>query len=29
MGEMKLSGQDATQIINVFRVGTLEPISAK
>jgi hypothetical protein len=28
-GEMKLPGQDTTQIINVFRIGTLEPISAK
>lgn len=29
MGEMKLAGQDTTQIINVFRSGTLEPVSAK
>lgn len=29
MGEMKLSGQDTTQIINVFRSGTLEPVSVK
>jgi hypothetical protein len=29
MGEMKLTGQDTTQIINVFRSGTLEPVSAK
>ncbi len=29
VGEMKLPGQDATQIINVFRVGTFEPVSAK
>ncbi len=28
-GEMKLAGQDATQIINVFRSGALEPVSAK
>lgn len=27
VGEMKLPGRDATQIINVFRVGTLEPVS--
>jgi len=29
MGEMKLAGQDTTQIINVFRSGTLEPIHGK
>jgi len=29
VGEMKLPGQDATQIIHVFRSGTLEPMSAK
>jgi hypothetical protein len=29
MGEMKLPGQDATQIINVFRLGTFEPIGGK
>jgi hypothetical protein len=29
MGEMKLTGQDTTQIINVFRSGTLEPVSVK
>ncbi len=29
VGEMKLPGQDTTQIINVFRSGTLEPVSAK
>ncbi len=29
VGEMKLPGQDTTQIINIFRSGTLEPISAK
>jgi hypothetical protein len=29
VGEMKLPGRDATQIINVFRVGTLEPVSGK
>jgi len=28
-GEMKLPGQDTTQVINVFRTGTLEPVSAK
>jgi hypothetical protein len=28
-GEPKLAGQDATQIINVFRAGTLEPLSEK
>jgi hypothetical protein len=29
VGEMKLPGQDTTQIINIFRIGTLEPINAK
>jgi hypothetical protein len=29
VGEMKLPGQDTPQVLNVFRVGTLEPISAK
>jgi hypothetical protein len=29
VGELKLPGQDTTQIINVFRSGTLEPMSAK
>lgn len=29
VGELKLPGQDTTQIINVFRIGTLEPIGAK
>jgi hypothetical protein len=29
VGEMKLPGQEITQIINVFRSGTLEPMSAK
>jgi hypothetical protein len=29
VGEMKLPGQETTQVINVFRSGTLEPISAK
>jgi hypothetical protein len=29
VGELTLSGRDATQIINVFRVGTLEPVSGK
>jgi hypothetical protein len=29
MAEMKLPGQDAPQIVNVFRSGSFEPISAK
>jgi hypothetical protein len=29
VGEMKLPGQDATQIVNIFRSGTLEPTNAK
>ena len=29
VGEMKPPGQDTTQVINVFRIGTLEPASAK
>jgi len=29
VGDLKLPGQDATQVIDVFRSGTLEPISAK
>ncbi len=29
VGEMKLAGQETTQVINVFRVGTLEPLSVK
>ena len=29
VGELKLPGQDTTQIINVIRSGTLEPLSAK
>ena len=29
VGEMKLAGQATTQILNVFRLGTLEPVSAK
>ncbi len=29
MGEMKLAGQDTTQIINVFRSGTFEPVHGK
>jgi len=29
VGEMKLPGQDTPQVLNVFRVGTLEPVSAK
>ena len=28
VGEMKLAGQDTTQIINVFRIGTFEPVNA-
>ena len=28
-GEMKLPGQDTTQILNVFRIGAFEPVSAK
>jgi hypothetical protein len=28
VGEMKPPGQDTTQVINVFRIGTLEPVSA-
>jgi len=28
-GEMKLPGQDTTQIVNIFRIGSLEPVSAK
>ena len=29
VGEMKLPGQDTTQVINAFRIGTLEPVSVK
>jgi hypothetical protein len=29
VGELKLAGQDATQIVNVIRSGTFEPVSAK
>ena len=29
VGEMKLPGQETTQVINVFRIGTLEPVSGK
>ena len=29
VGELKLTGQDTTQIINVFRSGVLEPVSTK
>ena len=29
VGEMKLAGQDAPQIINVFRNGTFEPVATK
>ena len=28
-GEMKLPGRDTTQLINVFRIGRLEPVSTK
>jgi len=29
VGEMKLPGRDTAQIVNVFRIGTLEPVDAK
>lgn len=29
VGEMKPPGQDTTQVINVFRIGMLEPVSSK
>lgn len=29
VGEMKLPGQDTPQVLNIFRSGTLEPLSAK
>jgi hypothetical protein len=29
VGEMKLPGQDTPQVINVFRIGILEPVSAR
>lgn len=29
MGEMKLTGQDTPQIVNIFRSGALEPLNAK
>jgi len=29
VGEMKLAGQDTTQVINVFRTGAFEPVIAK
>ena len=29
VGELKLAGQDTTQVINVIRSGTFEPVSAK
>lgn len=29
VGEMKLAGQDTTQLINVIRNGTFEPVSTK
>ena len=28
-GEMKLPGQDTSQLLSVFRTGTLEPLSTK
>ena len=27
-GEMKLAGQDTPQLLNVFRIGTFEPVNA-
>jgi len=29
VGEMKLPGQDTTQVINIFRIGILEPVSTE
>jgi hypothetical protein len=29
VGEMKLPGQDTTQVLNIFRNGTLQPVDAK
>ena len=29
VGEMKLPGQETTQVLNVFRIGTLQPVDAK
>jgi hypothetical protein len=29
VGEMKSPGQETTQVVNVFRIGALEPVSAK
>jgi hypothetical protein len=29
VGEMKLPGQEATQVLNIFRNGTLQPVDAK
>jgi hypothetical protein len=29
VGEMKLPGQDTTQVINIFRIGILEPVITK
>jgi hypothetical protein len=29
VGEMKLPGQDTTQVVNIFRTGALEPVEAK
>jgi hypothetical protein len=29
VGEMKLPGQDTTQVVNIFRSGTLEPVNPK
>jgi len=28
-GEMKPPGQDATQVVNIFRIGTFEPVNAR
>ena len=28
-GEMKLPGQDTPELLSVFRIGTLEPLSGK
>ena len=29
VGEMKLPDQDSTQVVNVFRIGTFEPVSPR
>ncbi len=29
VGEMKLHGQETAQVVNIFRIGTLEPVRAK